>query len=332
MSEDSSNAELARSHEKVREFAAFLKESGRQPSTVDSYARDARSFSSYLHASGLSLGQVQSDTLVHFEEFLRHEKHERENSVRRSVIGVRLFYRFLMGAGGQRTSPFDEVPIPQRQEELPKELAGMNWEALVAAAKGNASPLRASRNLCILLLLAREGIKATEMIELEWKDVLEFESGSSLQIHGPRKRAVVLGEESHQALDSYKKNLADTIGVVGSDSLAKQGMRILVAFQGRDGGTLLPKMTRHGLKFIIYEIGEKLGLPHLNSEVLRHYAVTHLLSEGKSVEEIKVHLGLRRAGNIAKHMEAQSSSVPVTSSELGRSPRPMGPLPATSEI
>ena len=67
-------------------------------------------------------------------------------------------------------------------------------------------------------------------------------------------------------------------------------------------------MTRHGLKFILYEWGEKAGTKHLNTELLRHFAVTHLLREGRSPEEIMQHLGLRRMGNIAKHIAALSKS------------------------
>lgn len=308
LSEDRAKTDLVRSHQKVQEFSAFLKESGRQPATVDSYARDARTFIAYLHSLGLSITQVESDTLVHFEEYLRQEKHERENSVRRSVIGVRLFYRFLVETGNVASTPFDEVPIPQRQEELPKALQGLDWDELVKAATSDASPLRSSRNLTILCLLALEGVKATELIELEWKDFLDFESGSTLQIHGQRKRTLPLGPDTLNAIRAYRSLLGDLVGTSSKDPLAKQGIRMIVAFQGRDGGTILPKMTRHGLKFIIYEFGEKIGLGHLNSEILRHYAVTHLLSEGKSVEEIKTHLGLRRAGNITKHLGAQADS------------------------
>jgi hypothetical protein len=61
-------------------------------------------------------------------------------------------------------------------------------------------------------------------------------------------------------------------------------------------------MTRHGLKFILYELGDKAGLSKLNTEQLRHFAVTYLIGLGRTPEEIMAHLGLRRIGNIAKHL------------------------------
>jgi hypothetical protein len=67
-------------------------------------------------------------------------------------------------------------------------------------------------------------------------------------------------------------------------------------------------MTRHGLKFILYELGDKAGLAKLNTEQLRHFAVSYLIAEGRTAEEIMLHLGLRRLGNVAKHLARTATS------------------------
>jgi hypothetical protein len=78
------------------------------------------------------------------------------------------------------------------------------------------------------------------------------------------------------------------------------------AFKGREAATPLATMTRHGLKFMLYEIGQSCGIAKLNTEQLRHHAVQFQLAQGKSMEEIMVHLGLRRPGNISKHLHKSS--------------------------
>ena len=78
-------------------------------------------------------------------------------------------------------------------------------------------------------------------------------------------------------------------------------IQMFCAFKGRDSALQLPSMTRHGLKFALYEIGDKVGIDKLNSETLRHHAVCYLLEKGKTTAEIMEHLGLKRPGNIAKH-------------------------------
>ena len=83
---------------------------------------------------------------------------------------------------------------------------------------------------------------------------------------------------------------------------------MFIAFKGRDASFPLPNMTRHGLKFIIYELGEKIGMASLNTEQLRHFAVSHLISLGYAPDQIMAHLGLRRLGNIAKHLAAAGTA------------------------
>src|SRR5690606_22146127 len=85
--------------------------------------------------------------------------------------------------------------------------------------------------------------------------------------------------------------------------------RVLIAFKGRDASILIPHMTRHGLKFIIYELGHDFSVMHLNTEVMRHHAMSLLLHAGHNAEQIMAHLGLRRLGNIAKHLSAQKSEL-----------------------
>ncbi len=78
--------------------------------------------------------------------------------------------------------------------------------------------------------------------------------------------------------------------------------RMFISFKGRDAATPFPNMTRHGIKFIFYELAQKAKLPTLNTELLRHFAVAHLIKSGQTPDQIMKHLGLRRLGNIAKHI------------------------------
>ena len=281
----------------VQGFAGHLKAIGRQAATIDSYCRDARSFVSWIHQIGLSLSSVESDTLVAFEEHLRGDRAERENSIRRSIIGVRLFYRHLVDVKVVSSTPFDQVPIPQRQEDLPKALSPVDIEALFEGAGQDSSKVRASRNLAIIAALAYEGIKATELIELTWGGYLSISTGASLHLGGLRSRAITLSPETKAYFDDWR---AQTAQILGAET-PPRATKIFAAFQGRDGLTLLPTMTRHGLKFVMYEVGALANLQHLNTELLRHHAVSHLLSLGKSIEDVKAHLGLRRSGIVGKH-------------------------------
>lgn len=286
-------------HQAVDRFAESLRSRGKQPATVESYCRDAHRFLDYLGKYKMQPTQVEPETLLAFQEFLRSDCEERDNSVRRTVIGIRQFYRFLSESQTIKTTPFDLVPIPVRDDRLPKGLAPDDVESLLRLALSGRPECKAARDAAMVSLLAHEGIKANELINLKWHDYVTERDRGSIRITGSRARAVLLSKESHELLSSYKHLYATVRHPAIVNSAEK---RVFIAFKGRDAASPLPVMTRHGLKFILYELGDKAGLRKLNTEQLRHFAVSYLISLGKSPEEIMLHLGLRRIGNIAKHI------------------------------
>ncbi len=281
--------------ELVEKFADALRAKGKLPATVESYCRDAKEFLSYLERNRLPKSQVEPQTLVSYQAHLSTDGEDHENSVRRKVIGVRQFFRFLTDTRTIQSTPFDDVPIPSRLEQLPQGLEEKQILRLMGACQ-SPSQLKESRDSAILGLLAYEGLKANELIELTWVDFIHAGSEGSLRIRGQRNRSIVLQAESLQRLALYKERFE---GLIPAAKKAECSM--FIAFKGKDGASLMPTMTRHGLKFMLYELGEKTGIAHLNTELLRHHAVSFQLGLGRSPEEIMHHFGLRRMGNIAKH-------------------------------
>lgn len=283
----------------LEEFKADLRLQQKLPATVESYARDASSFLQFLSQSKLPLTQVQPETLLAFREYLSETMAERENSVRRKVIGVRQYFRFLVRQGYLSLSPFDEMPIPERDEELAATLSPQHLTALWACLSGEN--LKSCRDRAIVALLCFEGIKATEIIELVWKDWLERSDTPTLTIRGQRQRTIALHKESQAALQAYRTAFDAWLRQRPREDHARYPW-LLVAFKGKDYPLVLPKMTRHGLKFMLHELGEKISVPQLHSEMLRHEAMSLLIAEGLSPDAIMQHLGLRRMGNIGKHL------------------------------
>src|SRR6185503_7892493 len=106
----------------VGRFADSLRARGKQPATVESYCRDAQRFLEYMARYKLTPSQLEPETLIAFQEFLREGCEERENSVRRTVIGIRQFFRYLSESHAIKATPFDAVPIPVRDDVLHKGL------------------------------------------------------------------------------------------------------------------------------------------------------------------------------------------------------------------
>ncbi len=289
----------------VERFGESLARRGKQPSTVESYCRDAQRFLDYLTRCRLPVTKVEPETLIAYQDHLRADLEEADNSVRRTTIGVRQFFRYLTETKALKGTPFDAVPIPERDERLPKGLDHDDVFELMTVALAGKPPVKAHRDATIVAMLAHEGLKANELINLRWSSIIEERGGGSILVGGGRSRSVPLSKETRDQLKSYREAYQ---GVHQSPGLPSKERRVFVAFKGRDAASSLPDMTRHGLKFILYELGEKAGVKSLNTEALRHYAVSHMLGLGLTPDQIMERLGLRRMGNIAKHLGRSGAS------------------------
>jgi site-specific recombinase XerD len=276
----------------LQSFALELKAEGKSASTVDSYVRDTRKFLQFLEKHRISPLKVEHDYIASFKDTIPSE-----NSYRRGLIALRRFYDHLHQEGRIQENPLKGIAIPKRNEALPKPITPEDLSTILTRLEGIQDRFIHLRNLVIVKLLALEGLKATEIIELRHSG---FALGR-LRIPGVKARTIVPHPTTIDTLRSYSTEW--------THFLREHGIRtpyMFISFHGREG--VLEQMTRHGLKFIIYEIGEWVAMSHLNTEILRHHAIEYQKGQGKSIEQIMQHFGLRRAGNIKKHFPYEPQS------------------------
>jgi len=137
-----------------------------------------------------------------------------------------------------------------------------------------------------------------------WSHFLCTGESGRLSIVGERSRTIALEAETTEALKSFRK-------IVQNDPRTKTSFGpnspLFISFKGADARSLIWGITRHGLKFAIYELGESANIKKLNAEQLRHLAMAHKISLGFTPEMVMNHLGLRRIGNIGKHVVTSSN-------------------------
>ena len=288
--------------ELITSFKKYLSTSGRGVSTVNSYTSDLKRFASFLKDNKLEYHKLE---LAHLEDFtnrLKTEKNEGTNSIRRKIISLRQFYKFLSGMNVVEESPFTSSLIPERKETLPALLDDRALKRIFEQAQKHSNPLKSSRDLALISLLSLEGIKVSELIELSWFDFLHGKEVSSLQVRGLKKRTIDLDKKSSLSLKKYYDQLCKE---ENKEIYPHKNRPIFIGFKGRELETCLNKITRHGMKFLLYDIGLNTGIKKLNTELLRHHAIAHLLERFGNTEAVQGHLGLKRPGNILKHLAKQ---------------------------
>ena len=275
-------------------FRAFLEKKGLKKASIDSYCSDARGFLEYQESQKIPFGSLEPDTLALYLDVLATGHKDRPNSIRRKVIGIKQYYRFLTEVGALKVSPFDENVIPARLEVLPEIESLVAFRDHISSALP-ATHIKEARDYAALSLLALEGLKVGELIGLEWGDLIGDDELPSLRVPGPKARTIYIDKLTLKRLRTYK-----TFWNKASEKSPLTKM--FVGFKGREASLTLSSVTRHGLKHMLYELGDSFGIKRLNTETLRHIAIDHQIHLGKSGEQIMAHFGLKRMGNITAHL------------------------------
>jgi integrase/recombinase XerD len=290
-------------HEKLGAFREFLGERGRQIATIESYGRDLLNFLQFLEAENIDSDSLGLDTLESFKSW-QSEQGSKASSIRRSVIALRMFFRWLEESGQLHGNPFDDAPVPAHEYNSARNISLEKIDSLIAIAKSGESSLKSARDVALLLLLAKEGLKASEIVQLHWNHFLAPGATGRLNIPGEKSRTIGLETATSDALKDYRISLAQDPRTGPQLSGVSP---LFVSFKGADARSVQFGITRHGLKFAIYELGAAANIHQLNAEQLRHVAMAHKLTSGFTPDLLMHHLGLRRIGNIGKHMTTQSS-------------------------
>jgi integrase/recombinase XerD len=285
---------------KISDFRTYLTANGKQKATMECYSRDMSNFLEFLEGASIHSGDVGLSTLDDYKEFLVN-RGSKPNSIRRAIIAIRMFFRWQEESGHLHGNPFEEAVVPNHENNAAREISEEKIDLMLSLARSGETALKSARDLALLLLFSREGLKSTEIVALTWTNFFAAGESGRLSIAGDKARTIGLEAQTTLAIKSYRSVLQD-------DSRTKLHLTpvspMFVSFKGADARAVQFGITRHGLKFAIYELGIAAEIPKLNAEQLRHLAMSHKLSLGFTPDMVMNHLGLRRVGNISKHLTA----------------------------
>ena len=262
----------------INQFLDYLRyERNASPQTVQTYEESLRAFESYLtfRDNGLSIDSVDTDLIRDWMESSM-DKGNSASTINKNLSALRSFFRFALKRGLVKKDPAHAVtgpkkskPLPQflREGEMDRLLDGLEWD-------GSYNNVRART---ILLLFYEAGLRRSELIGLDDKDI-DFEA-AQLKVTGQRnkQRIVPFGAELAEALKNYKAKRQEEFGETsGALFLSDKGERI--------SGDQVYQIVR---KYLSMVTSLKKRSPH----VLRHTFATAMLNNGAGLETIKSLLG-----------------------------------------
>ena len=269
----------------VRTFLSTLRgERNYSPHTLASYEDDLRQFAEFLsrHYSdlGFSLKKVDQITVRLFLHDLVEQGFSRR-SIARKLACVKSFFRFMRKQGIVAANPAAGVQSPKLDKPLPAVLSEADVSALMD--QPDTTTPEGIRDRAMLELFYGTGIRLSELICLDWKNVNFSDATLKVTGKGSKQRIIPLGRKAKQSLKQYAQNRPNVVQEKYRDETG--GAAVFITKRGK---RLSPKGINVLMNTYIGRVSEiKKKSPH----VLRHSFATHLLDRGADLRAVKELLG-----------------------------------------
>ncbi|RLE14360.1 site-specific tyrosine recombinase XerD [Candidatus Aerophobetes bacterium] len=259
----------------IDSFLDYLRiERGLSPNTILSYRVDLEQFKKWLGSDMLS---ISSSVVGKYASFLKDTRRLSTSSVSRKLSAIRMFYRFLQAEGAATENPAQAVVSPRRGRKIPSYLSLREVERLLDVPD-TTSPA-GLRDKAILECLYATGLRISELVSLNRRDLNLASGWLKVQGKGSRERMVPLGKEAIKWLNRY---LREREGVRKDSPL----------FCNRYG----ERISRQSCWKMIKKYARIAGINKVISpHTLRHSFATHLLSRDadlRSVQELLGHVSI----------------------------------------
>jgi site-specific recombinase XerD len=272
----------------LQEYQQFLtSERGLSQATVDNYIPTVQRFlSERFDSSHMELEELSPQDA---HRFILHQARQVSRSrTKLLVTALRSFLRFLFHRGDTTKDLAGALPSVAnwRMSHLPKSLSTAEIEHLLASCDRQTQI--GQRDYAILLLLARLGLRAGEIVAMTLNDI-DWESGI-FTIHGKgnKQEQLPLPTDVGEAFLEYLRHARSPC------SSRRFFIRMHAPYRGFASSAAICNVVERALT--------RAGLnPDLKgAHLLRHSLATRMLNAGASLEEI---------GEILRHCHPQTTQI-----------------------
>jgi site-specific recombinase XerD len=250
----------------------------------DNYVRYARRLMQTLHMSDPDWTVLSAQ---HISDFVRREAARlKPGSCRQPVTAIRALLRFLVAEGAVPPNLHRAVPVIRvwRHTSLPQHISTEELERVLEICRTPTAGCL--RDTCIVLLMARLGMRAGEVRQLNLDDIDWLEGVIHVRIgKSRRERTLPLLEDLGKALGCYLQQER-------SESADRSiFLTSLPPYRPLACSTTITRATKRIL--------QKAGVdgPHLGAHRLRHTVATHMVRCGSSFKEVADVLGHKSLGS-----------------------------------
>ena len=197
------------------------------------------------------------------------------------VSGLRSFYKYWIRHGRFSRNPWVGLPLPRLEKRLPKFLTEAQMKVLLAGPErleenGALDAFTANRDRLALELLYGAGLRVSELVGLNYRDVDTTEGVARILGKGRKERLCPLGPVANESLKQFQSRFAPH-ATTSSPVLVTPARKRLSARE-------VQRMMKRYLALA--------DLPlDLSPHKIRHSYATHLLNAGADLRLVQELLG-----------------------------------------
>ncbi|QTN31595.1 tyrosine recombinase XerC [Akkermansiaceae bacterium] len=262
----------------VAHFLRFQEtEKNASPLTLRNY--DA-ALAGYVEWRGAAFDCWRKEGVDDFRNYLYAlmKKGLKRTTIRLRFAALRSFYKFLVLRRGLEKSPVAGVQVPKLERGLPVVLSIRQMDELLemplkSEAPTNGSPWLKYRDAAILELFYSSGLRISELLGLDVRDVNFIDEVVKVEGKGRKQRMVPVGGAAMRAMRKYREEAAVSNGPLFR---SVRGTRI----------------TQQAVDLMLKKYLKMSGIPFgVSPHKLRHSFATHMLDAGADLRTVQELLG-----------------------------------------
>jgi integrase/recombinase XerD len=256
----------------VDEFVKWLVDTGRRQRTIDEYVMTVLMFAAWFQQKYPSLAlptQVLSSHIIAFQQELLTQRKLSIATVHKYMASLKSFWDFLIEKNLAGTNPLLE--IDWKTPSSPTVLPPHSWldkeeeKRLLIQVEMEKNDWKRSRNRCLLLLMLDAGCTVSELIRMDWDQIL-WEDHEILVKNEQGKRRIPVTQRLYRALNDWRKEGGNKGTVVCTQSGAK--------------------MSRQGVHYLVKKYLKEIGLKEYSPHTLRHTFCRRLIEAGADLKTV----------------------------------------------
>ena len=256
---------------------ALWSERGLSQNTLAAYGRDLKSLADWQLKNNREILSSSNTELLEYIT-LKIKQGSKSRSVARNISTFRRFFRYQLRERTISEDPTALIELPKLGKSLPNSLSEENVDALLNAP--DLSDDIGLRDRAMLELLYATGLRVSELVTLEHKQINLQQGVVRVIGKGNKERLVPMGDEAVAWISQY-------LAEARSELMKSRGVSNSLFVTRRGSG-----MTRQAFWYLIKRYAIQAGISQkISPHTLRHAFATHLLNHGADLRVVQLLLG-----------------------------------------